>query len=164
MKYSTRWILAASVALSLAAGSALADHYHFGPSGGSSGAPFVDTAPDYTRIAAVRVWAGSHVDAIQLVYRERRGFVEGRKYGGNGGRLYVFELDRGEQITAISGHYGRLVNGIRFHTNRRHTSPLFGTESGAEFHYEAPRGLEIAGFHGRSGSALDAIGVLLRER
>ncbi len=164
MKHSTRWILAASVALSLVAGSAVADHYVLGPSGGSSGEPFLDATPDYTRIAEVRVWSGDHVDAIQLVYRERRGFVEGRKYGGRGGRLYVFELRRGEYITAISGYYGRLVNGLRFHTNQDRTSTLFGTGGGAEFHYEAPRGTEIAGFHGRSGGALDAIGVLLRER
>lgn len=141
----------------------LAEHYGLGPSGGSGGEPFVDEAPDRARIVAVRVWSGGHVDAIQLVFQDRRGVLEGYKYGGNGGRLDVFELHRGESITAVSGRYGKLVNELRFHTNRGRTSPTYGRGGGAEFHYEAPRGMEISGLSGRSGGAIDAIGVVLRE-
>jgi hypothetical protein len=164
MTDNKRWLPVLCTVLLLAAGAVTAAQYGLGPSGGSGGEPFFDEAPGYSRIAEVRVWSGSHIDAVQLVYRDRRGYSDGYKYGGGGGRLQVFELRRGESIVAISGRYARLVNELQFHTNQGRSSPIYGRGGGAEFRYEAPRGMEISGLIGRSGGAIDAIGVVLRER
>jgi hypothetical protein len=47
-------------------------------------------------------------------------------------------------------------------TDKGKTITAGGPGGDADYTYEAPPGFEIAGFYGRSGEFVDAIGVVLR--
>lgn len=136
-----------------------------GPSGGTGGQEFLDQPiPKDSKVIEVKVRSGSLIDAVQIVYESRNGRHELPKHGGDGGQLNVFPLDQNEYITGLSGRFGSQVDSIRIHTNLQ-TSPVYGGAGGvAEYHYYAPENTEIIGFYGRSGSLIDAIGVVLRQR
>lgn len=130
-------------------------------SGGPGGAVFVDgDIPAGTRVVAVRIHSGSYIDSIQMIYNLPDGRVlEGDRHGGNGGRGEVFRLAPGEYIVGISGRSGTYVDSLRIRTNMR-TSQLFGGNGGnTEYRIDVPDGNQGAGFMGRSGNYLDAIGL-----
>ena len=74
-------------------------------------------------------------------------------------------LQEDEYITKISGKANNYVGSIQFHTNKGRTSNSYGTAqgqwAGTDFTLEAPAGKQIAGFRGRSGSYIDAIGIVV---
>jgi hypothetical protein len=72
----------------------------------------------------------------------------------------VFTLEPDERIVAISGRYGQYVHSLRIHTDRR-VSPEFGTAAGTPYRIDVPPGHTVAGFAGRSGVYLDAVGLML---
>lgn len=143
--------------------------YILGPSGGPGGTGFTDEIGELDiygnnyNVAKVHVYAGSVVEGIYLETYERGGGYVTPKHGGLGGTHHVFTLQEGEYITGISGKYGTLVDSIQIHTNRR-VSRLYGGSGGsADYIYEAPSGWEVAGFCGREGQFIDAIGVVLQK-
>lgn len=136
--------------------------FQSGPSGGHGGKPFIDdNIPQGSRLAEIRIRAGSRLDAIQIVLEASAGDRFAMPaHGGNGGTLEIFTLDSDEFITGISGRYGSKVDCIRIQTNKQ-SSPTWGGAGGdADFTYLAPSGSAIGGFVGRAGDEIDAIGVL----
>jgi hypothetical protein len=134
--------------------------YILGPSGGEGGEGFTDEIYDIHETSDLYIWTGSVVEGVTLKRGEE---AVGYSHGTFKGTMHTFTLQQGEYITGISGKYGRFVDSIQIHTNRR-VSPRYGGPGGsAEYIYEAPNGWEVAGFCGRSGDVIDAIGVVLRK-
>lgn len=83
--------------------------------------------------------------------------------------LFQFELNYpDEYITSIQGTYSNvarynttIVKTLTFKTSHGRTSPMFGNTAifSTDFVVEGKAGAKLMGFHGRSGSALDAIGA-----
>ncbi len=137
-----------------------------GYSGGCGGAEFQDSIPANTKeVAGVIVRSGAYVDSLQMAVRLTTGNIKLlNKHGGNGGAQSVFRLNNGEYITSMWGRYGSYVDSIQFGTSTGRSSPKYGGNGGCgNFYYSAPAGYEIAGFYGRSGAYIDAIGVVLKK-
>lgn len=83
--------------------------------------------------------------------------------------MFQFELNYpDEYITSIQGTYSNvarynttIVKTLTFKTSHGRTSPMFGNTAifSTDFVVEGKAGTKLIGFHGRSGSALDAIGA-----
>ena len=153
-------------AMMLGSSFAQPEIYILGPSGGYGGTGFTDEdIKENQDVRDVNIWTGPVVNGIKLI----NDVDWGQRYaapthGSDDGTQSVFTLQPGEYITGISGKYGRFVDSIQIHTNLR-VSPRYGGSGGsAEYIYEAPSGWEIAGFCGRSGDVIDAIGVVLRKQ
>ncbi|CAN6925784.1 unnamed protein product [Brassica oleracea] len=90
-------------------------------------------------------------------------------HGSVTGILKEFELNYpDEYITSIQGTYSNvarynttIVKTLTFKTSHGRTSPMFGNTAifSTDFVVEGKAGAKLIGFHGRSGSALDAIGA-----
>ncbi|ESQ30257.1 hypothetical protein EUTSA_v10011239mg [Eutrema salsugineum] len=95
------------------------------------------------------------------------GKVEIREHGTNRGELKEFSVDYPkDKITAVGGSYDHiftydatLVTSLYFTTSNGITSPLFGKTSGNDFNLKGENGEKLVGFHGRGGTAIDAIGA-----
>jgi hypothetical protein len=143
-----------------------------GPSGGTGGNSG-DTDSDEgllepgTRVARVELGHDNSHDAvgrIQFTHVRNNGSIHDLpNHGGFGGEQQNFDLD-GEHIIKISGTYDRFVRSITVETNNPAKQITVGNPVGAgKYTYEAPSGFEIVGFYGRSGTLVDAIGVVLRH-
>jgi hypothetical protein len=129
--------------------------------GGRGGSPFTDPGmPGRARIVEIRIRSGERIDAVQAVYALPDGRrVEGPQHGGRGGKMSTFLLDSDEYVTAISGRYGDQVDSLVIQTNKR-TSQRFGGRGGREDYWiKVPSGSQAAGFTGRAGEYIDAIGL-----
>jgi hypothetical protein len=130
--------------------------------GGGGGDAFADPAQQVgARVLEVRVWSGDWVDAVQVLISLPDGSTRtGAKHGGSGGNLSTFRLDPDEYITGLSGRYGKYVDSVRIHTNRR-TSDVFGGRGGSrDLRVDVPSGYQGIGFAGRAGLYLDAVGLV----
>lgn len=137
-----------------------------GPTGGFGGSEFamVPVGHRYeARLSEVRIRSGALIDAILLVYLHKDGHKTTRGWiGGSGGEESYFSLDPDEYIIAVFGTRGDLVNSLQIKTNKK-TSDVFGKDDGyRSYSYVAPINTEIAGFFGRSGKYIDALGVYFR--
>ena len=129
--------------------------------GGRGGSPFTDPGmAGGARIVEIRIRSGERIDAVQAVYALPDGRrVEGPQHGGRGGKASVFQLDSDEYVTAISGRCGDQVDSLVIQTNKR-TSQRFGGRGGRQdYRIEVPSGSLAAGFTGRAGEYIDAIGL-----
>jgi hypothetical protein len=129
--------------------------------GGQGGTPFSDIdIPAGARVFEVYVFSAEYVDAVQISYLLPDGrSISGQRHGGPGGRQNIFRLDTDEYITGLSGRCGKYIDSIRVHTNKR-SSPAFGGRGGdRDYRVEIPSGNQGAGFTGRAGDYLDAIGL-----
>ena len=132
--------------------------------GGSGGSFFQD--PCDSDMAAIIIKSGGIVDSIQTVYssNNKDGPIPTR-HGGTGGTKHVVALGENDYIIAVVGSYGRTIwcknciSELGFVT--------MNEKSGMQ-NMHGPYGLkrgrllvfvgEIAGFFGRAGQYLDAIG------
>ena len=128
--------------------------------GGMGGNAFSDQPDIDYRIRSIRILSGLYINSIQVIYDTPRGIVTKPPHGGNGGREFVFLLNPGEYIRGISIRSGRFVDAIKFHTNFKQ-SIFYGGSGGSSYQdLFVPEKYQIIGFHGRSGSLLDAIGII----
>lgn len=83
------------------------------------GTPFEDTAiPAGAHISAIRIWEGTYIDAVQIVYTLSDGSIQyGTKHGGSGGTMIEFVLIDGEYVTGISGMFGDVIDSLTITTN-----------------------------------------------
>ena len=142
---------------------ASADTFSFcGPSGGTGGSYYADNETEGLHVVEVRVWHGKYIDAIQFVYGNKQGGqIEGKKHGGNGGGLSTFKLQPGETIAKISGKHGSLVDSMQLLTSNGREQQWGGPGGTVRYTYSAPPGSSIFGLFGRSGTYIDALGVIL---
>lgn len=133
-----------------------------GPSGGVGGVPFDDEPPAAGgRLRELRVWSGSAIDGLQIVLMIDGVLAERPRHGGSQGGYASVLLEPGEVITEIYGRYGSYLEQLSIRTNRGQSRRFGGVGGASEFAYFAPEGFQIAGFWGRAGRVIDALGVHL---
>ncbi|MEV0618284.1 jacalin-like lectin [Nonomuraea sp. NPDC050404] len=161
------------------AGEPLSDHYPISASlswtlnpsfqlseqfGGPHGTYFTDVVPTRAQAATLSLNAGSRVDRIGLTLRNGTILA----HGGTGGTAGTLALGADEYATSLHLCRGAR-NGqtrifyARFTTNLGRTL-AGGTTTSDCTTFSAPAGRQIAGFHGRSGTELDKVGVVYTER
>ncbi|KAL5999504.1 hypothetical protein ACLOJK_037789 [Asimina triloba] len=141
-----------------------------GPWGGDGGRPWDDGV--YSGIRQIFVTKGEGIlTAIQMEYDRNGQSVWSAKHGGNGGEVthrIRFEHPN-EVLNCITGYYGcikdyeghKVIKSLTFYTTRGKYGP-YGEEIGTFFTSATTQG-KVVGFHGRSGSYLDAIGVHMQH-
>lgn len=144
-------------------GQALPPLFKHGPSGGTGGVEFEDVIPPGARLSKITIRHGSRVDAIGISYEPMEGgVIDLPLHGGEGGEEDTFSIDPGDFLVGISGRYGSRVDSITLHTYKG-SSRTYGENGGsADFSYRL-NGMEVVGFHGHSGSELDAVGPIFRR-
>lgn len=129
-----------------------------GPEGGTGGSDFRDAVPPGARVTKINLRCGGRVDGVQLVLNTGPlGY-----HGGTGGILNEIALDPGEYIARLHGRAGERVDQVEVITNKR--SITCGGTGGGRFAFDPPPDYEIVGFYGRSGTQIDALGVIARPR
>ncbi|WP_197288541.1 jacalin-like lectin [Nocardia sp. NRRL S-836] len=130
--------------------------------GGPHGTPFTNVAavPLGQRVTGVSLRAGTRVDQVGIALIDGTSFT----HGGTGGTAQQLTLAPGEHLTSVTLHSGQRdgrtrIFFARFTTNTGRTLSG-GTQTPDAVTYTAPAGFQIAGFHGRAGSELDALGVI----
>jgi hypothetical protein len=130
--------------------------------GGPHGTPFTDVAavPVGQRVTHLRLRAGSRVDGVGLTTANGVSY----DHGGQGGTLNTLNLNAGEHLTSVTlntaQHNGHTrVFYARFVTNLGRTLAGGATTSNTVT-FTAPTGWQISGFHGRSGTEVDKLGVI----
>ena len=144
--------------------------YVFGPSGGVGGgaysAPVPTSGGGPWRISGVQGRSGSRIDQIEIVWSSPGGSQSSDQFGGDGGSPFQFAIPDKDYLTLISGTVG-INNGsvvlysLQFFTQNGNKSPVFGSATSTPFNFQCPPGYQISGIFGRSGSAVDALGVYL---
>lgn len=143
--------------------------FESGPWGGEGGKPWDDGV--YTGVKKIILTRGDAICSIQVQYDQNGHSVWSALHGlPYDSCTYHIKLDYPyEVLTWISGYYDILVGdrqrwvvrSLTFHTNRTKYGP-YGKAVGTYFSSENKEG-KIVGFHGRSGTFLDAIGVHMQQ-
>jgi len=111
-------------------------------------------------VSEIGFCAGSRVDQVNLTLSDGTTFT----HGGTGGTAQSLSMESGEyvnEVTMCSGEkdgHTRIFY-ISFTTNLGR-SISGGTTTTTTVTYTAPDGWQIVGFHGRSGTELDKMGVI----
>jgi|HubBroStandDraft_3_1064219.scaffolds.fasta_scaffold15322_5 hypothetical protein len=142
-----------------------------GPSGGTGGGycETNDVNPTW-KLKSINVWSSSWIDRIDMEFDEGKAEPRPVHCGGTGGQPNrVLTLAPREYIVRVKGRYGNFVDYLYVQTNGPSGMKFrdFGNKNSTamgEFDYIAPEGLAIAGFVIRSGTYVDAVGVVLRKR
>ena len=69
-------------------------------------------------------------------------------------------LTEDEYISGVEGRSGTLVDQLTFHTNKGRTFGPYGGTGGNAFNFDLPKDARLVGFYGRSGQAIDQIGLV----
>lgn len=140
-----------------------------GPSGGSGGGEF-EIKPDNlnSKLRVSKIIVRENGDAIISIQAFYRNVSTGEEYeskriGGPGGNEHIVRLAYDDYLTEIRGKCDNFIRSIQFVTNKSF-SGIYGNDKPHyhDYNYYAMEDTEIAGFFGRSGSCLDAIGVYYR--
>jgi len=152
-------------ALLCVSGITSAVEFEAGSSGGGGGSPFSDNPPsDFSHIANITLCGGSKIDSILVNYEDLSGNTYSfGKHGGNGGSCETLYFWSGEYIRSISGKHGSAVDSLSITTNQGRVLKKGGSGGYATFKYTASDQFKISGFKGRSGSRLDAVGVIYSQ-
>lgn len=162
--YKFSFILSA-ILFAFSAATSSQELYVLSAVGGSGGTEYTDSIPPgifpgtLADPTSVRLCGGSRIDSVQFFY----GSAPGIKHGGNGGICNTYGISspitkmsgriEGTKITAIALHsYGGVFaeagNPLHSHTYGMHNFQYEGTDA------------KIVGFKSRSGSIVDALGVI----
>ncbi|HST20920.1 MAG TPA: jacalin-like lectin [Blastocatellia bacterium] len=142
----------------------------FGPSGGVGGSAYDAPTPTSNgpwRISEAQGRSGSRIDQIELIWSNSVGSTKSSPtFGGGGGDPFEFTIENGDYLTEIRGSVGSNNNSVvlfslQFFTKSGKVSPVFGSSTPASFYFQSPPGYQITGIFGRSGSAVDALGVYI---
>lgn len=140
----------------------------YGPWGGTGGTAFDDGA--YTGIKQINISRNVGIVYIKVLYDRNGESVWGNKLGGTGGfrtEKIIFDYPN-EILTHVTGTFcpamimgPNVIKSLTFHTTKgKHGA--FGDQQGCPFTSKLKEG-RIAGFHGRKGLFLDALGVYVIE-
>lgn len=135
-----------------------------GPVGGRRGlgSPYSLTFGLGARIVEVKMFSGSFIDSLHVVAEVPTvGRVSLSAGGPLGSPTRPLTLDTNERIVEISGTCADYIHSLKIRTSLGQEL-LAGTEDGSiSFSYEIPEDRRVSGFWGKSGSFLDAIGLIL---
>lgn len=139
------------------------ESFQSGPSGGTGGDTFTDDIPaDGIKIQSIEIRHGDYIDAVKLNYSDGSSSAQ---HGGGGGNRSVISFESDEFLTEISGRYGSFVDSMTIRTNVQTFGPFGGNGGSKDYRHQVPEeNMEIIGFFGSSGSYLDAIGIVGRQR
>src|SRR5262249_7726419 len=122
-----------------------------------------DPLPDGTRVIGVRVRHEDLIFSVELLYRTKDGQTKSLgRHGRDGGKEETFLLQDGEFIQGISGKAGPFLHSLVITTNKPQSKPFGGPGAESASSIAAPS--EGVGFFGRSGAAVDRIGMLVRPK
>ncbi|KAI3513208.1 hypothetical protein L1887_20535 [Cichorium endivia] len=131
-----------------------------GPWGGSNGKDWV-----YMPESFIKKITLVHAGVIDRIRFQSDGETQTAIFGGTGGnKTDTICIDYpNEYLTAISGTIGEfggciVVMSLCFHTNKIRYGPYGCDDKGTRFSYDGKSGV-IAGFHGRDGKYINAIGI-----
>lgn len=130
--------------------------------GGSGGTAFTDNVTAAQPLTGVAISSGWWIDNIKGM--NSRGSLT--IHGGKGGKQSAFTLSSNEYIVRIYGTYGSpgYIGKISFATNKGRIFGPYGKGLGgtntSKFDYTVPTGNAVVGFTGKSGTFLNAIGVV----
>ncbi|WP_106401320.1 jacalin-like lectin [Actinocorallia populi] len=136
------------------------------PFGGPHGGHYSDlpSVKAGSRVAVLSLRAGSRVDRVGATLED--GTV--LSHGGTGGTLRTLALDRGEYAVSAKLCRGRKHGRTRiFHvefTTDRGRTLSGGTVTPDCVSHTAPPGWQIAGYHGRSGTEVNKLGMIYTRR
>lgn len=158
---SDHWPLKVSWNFSTAPDIRMSDQF-----GGPHGTQYNDVAslPENPVVSALAIRTGSRVDNIGVTLSSGISFT----HGGTGGTLKKLALASDEYLASVD-----LCSGVYNGTTRIFYTKLTtskgrtlagGSRTGNSVTYTAPNGWQIVGFHGRSGSAVDKLGVIYAPR
>lgn len=134
--------------------------------GSSGGGPF-STHGTTGRITELRVHSGAIVDGVGVAYSSGTSSF----HGGEGGGGHTLVLKVGEYVIEVVVRYAKFVEALTFKTNMNRTIGPWGgtgglsllsgfTKASSTVTLVAPNHhYALAGFHGRCGKFIDAIGV-----
>lgn len=129
--------------------------------GGAGGVLFDDMGENValSRIVAVKIRHTTLIHGIGLVFEDGR---PEQWRGGHNGTLSLFRVPSDEDLIAVEGSSGSLVDRLRFYTTRT-ASVDYGGSGGARWKEER-EGKIIIGLTGRSGSDLDSVGFIFLDK
>lgn len=129
--------------------------------GSKGGVPYRSFALPPTRIIRVTVWHRDLVDGILL--ETDSGALP--RIGGTGMHRDIrqdrFELEPDEVLTGVSIEYGRYLDRISFHSNKKDYGPFGGIGGQIKKRLDAPPGRNVVGFKGRHWEFIDSIQLLV---
>ncbi|KAL4285382.1 hypothetical protein GQ457_16G013480 [Hibiscus cannabinus] len=140
-----------------------------GPWGGDGGRPWDDGV--YSGIRQIYITKSEAICSIQIEYDRNGQSLWSTKHGGHEGTTtnrVKLEYPN-EVVNCVSGYIGcmdneekrKVVRSLTIYTSRGKYGP-FGEEKGTFFTSTVTEG-KVVGFHGRSSSYLDAIGVHMQH-
>ncbi len=143
--------------------------YAFGPSGGVGGIPYSAPMPSSGgpwKISGLQGRSGDRIDQIEIVWSNQAGAQASPPFGGNGGNPFQFLIPTGDYLTQIIGSAGQYdgtarLFSLQFITKSGVKSPVYGSAGPGNFYYRCPPGYQITGIFGRSGTAVDALGIYI---
>jgi len=126
--------------------------------GGVGGASFVNRLSETTTpVKKIEIRHGQYINGIRIMGENGD---QSDWHGWESDTLSTFVLSSGEFITSLKITAGKYINSLQIFTNCGKTV-VFGHESGADFIIGLNPEIErLAGFYGRSGKYIDAIGVI----
>jgi hypothetical protein len=134
-----------------------------GISGGLGGNEFHDGQTGGRIIKEVRIYSGTIIDSIQVIYTDHvNQTIAGNKHGGPGGNLSVLTLAPDEYNTTVGGKYGSFVDSLFIKTSKGQVKKWGGAGGTVDFYYSVPPGSSIHGFFGRAGKYVDSVGVIMK--
>ncbi|SPT15723.1 unnamed protein product [Triticum aestivum] len=152
-------------ALCLNFSSSLSLPVKMGPWGENGGFPQDLTTGKPSHVQSLRISSGSRISSLEFSYVDKLGKrrSEGPWGGSSGGNYQTIELGPKEFVKQISGTIDNLVTetvitSLVLVTNIKKHGP-YGSVQGTSFDDTVPENTFVVGFLGRSGGALDAIGI-----
>lgn len=134
--------------------------------GGPHGTFYSDIAnvPAGAQASTISMRSGARVDQVGLTLSNGASF----SHGGTGGTASSLTLGSGEYVTSASlceGQYNgdTRIFSAKFTTNKGNVLAGGSTTSDCTT-FTAPSGWQIAGFYGRSGAAVDKLGMIYTQR
>jgi arabinofuranosyltransferase len=153
--------------------------------GGEGGAPFEWRSPSGVDLVGIRGAIDDNAGAIAEMgplFQKRRGeapafgaearFIEGKRKGQSSDHPFDLQCPAGTILAGLRGRASNLVHQIGLlctnvrpveHEGRIET-PLVGVEAGEPFELVCPEEAELIGVTGRSGSLIDAAGLVCGAR
>lgn len=144
----------------------------FGFSGGTGGAAYNAPAPPAQdqgpwKISELKGRSGDRINQVELIWENHKHATrEGGPFGGGGGGPFEFKIASDDYLTQIRGSVNNFDGSVRifslqFATRDGGVSPVFGKETAFTFFFDCPKGYQITGLFGRSGTEVDGLGVYI---
>jgi len=130
--------------------------------GGPHGTSYndVNSIPSSPMVSKIGIRAASRVDQISISLTNGQTFT----HGGTGGTANSLTMNTGEYVKSVSICSDKYNGSTRIFYIKYTTSAgrtlVGGSTTSSSVTYAAPAGWQIVGFHGRSGDALDKMGVI----